>query len=557
MGEPINVPGYGPVKFPDNYTDAQIGSAIRVLTNQAPTIDSEIDDWRKYAPPRPMMDRAEDVLTRGVSSASFGLAEKAKAKVHATLGDGTYDENLAKYRGQVEEAGKNLGSTGALTSDVVGGLLTGSTLARAGVTMVGRLPAAAPLLTKMGIGGLEGSAYGAAHGAGHTDTGKLEDYAKNILEGAKGGAVVGMAAPAVAQTVQRAITPFAAANPAHADMAGILDRFGVGTTAGQRTGNATLRMMEDTMAKLPLGRMIGGNPGANQMEQVTRAAMQRSGITPGPGVTATPDVLAAAHQNLGTAIGGIQARYPVAIDPPLVNSVAQIMQDLPLLQPGQQGTVRHFLTRLTGGANGAPMLTPEEAQVTRTQLNRMIRAQNGMNGDKNYQETLISVKNALDGALERTIHAGNQPGDVQALQQLRQQYANLTSLTDAIASSQAAGAHGVLTPTALSAATARSVGKGNAAQGVGDLNELGRASSGLLRSPPDSGTATRDSIWDPIKVLASPAAALINRPWAQRYWGNQVMPHGPSPPAAYPSVIGAGTAGEDQFERARRGLLGE
>ena len=196
------------------------------------------------------------------------------------------------------------------------------------------------------------------------------------------------------------------------------------------------------------------------------------------------------------------------------------------------------------------------AQATRTQLNRAIRGQNGPNGDKDYQGLLLDLKNSLDDALTRTIQATGNSAHVAQLQQLRQQYANLHTLSDSLFSSGARGQLGQLTPGALQGGMARGLGKGAYMRGKGDLTPLASASKAILPQVPDSGTATREGILNPLKwALSLPGQLAVNSRPAQAYWGNQLLPQGVGTTAA-PPVIGGILAEQEQRRRAR-GLLAQ
>lgn len=463
----------------------------------------------------------EDVMTRVANSVTFGLAAKAKAGIASALGEGAYDDKLKKYRAENEEAGRRLGWAGELAADMAGGAAAASALGRAGITLAGRLPASAGVLQKVGAGALEGAAYGAAYGAGNTDTGNVGDYVTNAAIGAAVGAPVGAAVPAVTSAVGRVATPFRSEPSAErARLVNVLQNEGVPVTAGQRTGNVRLQYAEDATAKLPFGTSLVRNPAEGQMEAVTKAAAKRAGIS---ATEITDEVLDSGFKNVGGTIGRIQAKYPVSVDDQLLNDAIGIDAGIPLLLEGRQKTARMFLDKITS----AQILDPDVAQTTRTQLNRAIRAQKGPQADTEYKAVLLEIKDALDGALDRTIMRNGHGPDINAMREARQQYANLHVLTDALYRSGASGQLGTLTPTALQSAQAASIGKTGYMQGRGDLTDLAKASSALLRKPPDSGTATRTGLFDPLRLAISPFAQLaVNSRAGQAYMGNQVAPQG-------------------------------
>jgi hypothetical protein len=499
------------VDAPDEF--AQRAAALKATPAVAPTVEP---------PPRPLADRAEDVLTAGVSGVGFGFAEKGKAALYSALGQGNYDDLVAKYRKQVADAKERLGPTGAIASEVGGGVLTGSLAARAGLTLLGRVPTAAPLTAKIAAGAAEGAGYGAVHGAGHTDKGDLPTYLQNMATGAGGGAVVGGVTTGALSAAQRALTPFPAVNPqGHNPLVRTLDDAGVAISAGQRTNNPQLRLVEDVAAKWPLGNFFGGTRTHRQMEQVTREAMRESGIPAPPGSVATHGAVDEAFDRVGGGIGAIQGRHPVTIDNQALTDAVTATQQLPLLhETGKRSVIQHFIDRLTSGQT----LSPEEASTIRTQLGRQIRNLNGKDADKIYQGQLQDVQRILDTALERSMaNAGDHAG-IAELANLRRQYTNLNILADAKGSSGAKGEQGILTPSALSAASSRSIGKINDARGRGNLHDLGSASEGVLQAPKDSNTTTRADLLNIHKLLMSPLNLIVNRRPGQTYLGNQAFP---------------------------------
>ena len=435
--------------------------------------------------------------------------------------------------------------------DVAGGVLTGAALQRAGLTVLGLIPRNAGIIAKTAAGATDAALAGGASGAGHTDTGKVEDYLKNAWEGAKTGAMIGGPLAALSTAGQRLITPFRA-NPANAPLAETLDNANprVPITAGQRTGNDVLRTVEDTVQKLPGARVTTGNPAAGQMEAVTENVMRSAGIPEGN--LATHEVINNGFQRVGAGIGRIQGNMPVAIDNDLLRVASTVAQDVPHVSEAYQGSVRNFLERITGSAmlpngntvlGGRTQLTPEMAQSIREQLRRAIQGQNGANGDNAYREALVALRDGLDGALERGLRAAGRDAEVVELEALRQQYANLHVLADAISRSGGSGARGTLTPTALTKALESNLGKTSVARGRGDLNDLATASSGLLQNPPDSGTATRWGALDyPKAAVGAVLGPLVNSRLGQRYLGNQVAPT-PLPPGMLSGPVVGGAAG--------------
>lgn len=501
------------------------GSGTRVTPQTQSDVDAAMvspPDLSAYKP------RAEDVMTRAASSLSFGTAEKMSALIDSQLGKGSYDELLKKRREETAQAGDRLGPVGAFLADVAGGALTGAALGRVGLTLLGRLPATAPLPMKILAGSAEGGLYGAASGAGHTDTGKAEDYYQNMKVGGLLGAATGGIVTGAASALPRLVTPFPTTDPVRAKAMQTLADAGVDVSAGTKTGSPKLRMAEDVVSKVPLG---GDTTAGAQMAQVTQAVMKKAGI--GGGGAATPDVVEAGFNTVGGKIGSLQRPYTLDVDGPLLNAAAKVEAETkPLVAEGFQKPLQHFIDKITG----QQQLTPELAQATRTQLNTAIKEAT----DPAYRRGLLELKSALDETLERAMQKAGDHAGVAELQLARNQYAHLHILADALGASGAAGMRGELTPSALATAVSRSVGgKKDFFRGEGDLNDLARASAGYLQPPRDSGTATREGYQNPAKWLLGAAGRIgINNRFAQGYLGNQALPVAPSGAQLQPPVAG-------------------
>ncbi|CAB5194793.1 hypothetical protein UFOVP167_27 [uncultured Caudovirales phage] len=139
----------------------------------------------------------DDLVRKIASGATFNTADKLAAGGNALFGAGSYNENLAQERQRTKESGERLGGMAA-PAEAIGGVMTGAGLGKAGLSLIGRYGPNFGLLGNMGLGAGEGFLYGAAHGAGSTDTGNVFDYAKNAAEeGAKGAAFGALVPPLV------------------------------------------------------------------------------------------------------------------------------------------------------------------------------------------------------------------------------------------------------------------------------------------------------------------------------------------------------------------------
>jgi hypothetical protein len=148
--------------------------------------------------PRPMASTADlnvpvAPMTSGPSSAPYAPDSVGRLVFDATpmwpptlTGDApSYGEALKEERARTKAAGEK-----NPVAAPIGGLATGLGLAKAGLTLANRAKDAA-LPIKAGLSATEGAAYGAAHKAGHVDSGKAEDYLKAVKQGGVVGATAG------------------------------------------------------------------------------------------------------------------------------------------------------------------------------------------------------------------------------------------------------------------------------------------------------------------------------------------------------------------------------
>lgn len=488
-------------------------------------------------PDRPWMDRAKDFTEVAADSMSFGMLPRLAAKVKEMRGAGTYDENLAANRKAVDEASQRLGTAGSIGANLTGGVLTGTMLGRGGVTVLGHVPADAGKFAKIAAGTIEGGLYGAANEAGHSNATDWKGVAKDAAGGATTGMLVGAPVTAASMALPRLITPFINSDPERARLVQVLMDNKVPVTASQKTGSETLNMLENAAGKAPLGFYPKGM--RDQGGNVAAAAAEKAGIPGAPQLT--PHVIDDAFERVGGGIGALQAKYPPQYDNAFVKSLVDIADSAKVLGKDHQAQVNAFINRLL--QPGATM-TPEAMQALRTDLR--LAVEKGPGGKPLFNRAVSNLRDALDDMLERTIVRSGAADDAAALSELRQQYANLNVLTDALNRSGAKGELGKLTPQALSGAVKSSIGKTDFRRGRGDLNDLGRASAAILPMKEGSGTAERNMAYDligaPLTAFVGPAmSTAINSPLMQRYLGNQLLPvQSKGSPALIEGLLSAG-----------------
>jgi hypothetical protein len=286
-----------------------------------------------------------------------------------------------------------------------------------------------------------------------------------------------LAAPLTLAGGRRMITPFPT-SPERQQLVDALRREGVDVTAGQATGRKKLQYAESE---------LGGQTGADfierQGEQFTQAALRRAGIN---AERATPDVMDQAFARIGGEFDALGARNTLVPDRQFATDLADTVRDYTNLVPQSQQAqgVTDIIVDIAQGARGG--ILGDRYQALRSRLERMARATK----DPQLMAALRGIREALDDAMDRSI-AANNPADIGAWRQTRNQYRNMIVLEDAAAGAAEHMAEGLITPAKLAQSTKSKHGKRNYVRGRGDFSELARAGQGILKPLPNSGTAPR------------------------------------------------------------------
>jgi len=309
------------------------------------------------------------------------------------------------------------------------------------------------------------------------------------------GTAAAVATPLVAALGRRAITPIHAQNsPGRAALVQAADREGIPLTAGQATGSRTLQNIESQLEQLPLTSAPQRAIREEQQRQFIRAAMERAGEN---ATDTAPATLNAARDRIGTEIGAIANRNTLQVTPQLEARLQQIEDSLRFVPPESAQPVAARIEQLRGmvippptpppgtmaaGPLPNPTVPGASYRMLDSELGRSIR--NTTDGDRRAAlgQLREELRRAMDASISRR--------DAQDWARARREYANLMVIANAAGRAGAGAAEGMMSPVALRQALDRSTG-GGYVYGRGDLNELARVGQGLLRPPPDSGTAGR------------------------------------------------------------------
>lgn len=335
---------------------------------------------------------------------------------------------------------------------------------------------------------------GAGAAAGTVQQVTDNPYAEMVAQILGGGAVAGATGLG-----RKAITPFPT-SPERQAANDVLAREGVELSAGQQTGNKTLRYAESE-----LGGQAAADLNERQLEQFTQAALSRAGIS---GNRASPEVMQRAYRNLGDQFDDLAARNQITHDPQLSSDLGGAWSRYTSLvneserAPIVENTIRDVINAIRSN-NGT--ITGEAYKSLRSRLSS--RA-NGATRPE-LADALRSIQGALDDAMERSMVAAGSP-DVGAWQQVRRDYHNFKILENAAGAAGESAAAGLITPAQLRSAVARQ-NKGGYVRGQGDFAELARAGVTSMSPLADSGTASRLAVRGATGALPATLGALTGQ----------------------------------------------
>lgn len=281
----------------------------------------------------------------------------------------------------------------------------------------------------------------------------------------------------------------------------VLENEGVtAITAGQRTGNRSLRYAEGMLGDAPLAGGRATEQSEESGRQFTRAVLNRVGENSD---VATPEVIDRAFDRIGGQMDAIAARTQLRMDQQFVSDMRAVEDEyLATTQEGArrpvvQNVLDDFLTRLVN----SPSVGGEQFQAFRS---RLLRLQREAFKDPEYSHALGGYVEAMDNALERSI---TNPADLDALRQARRQYRNLIPVAKAAAGAGEQSAEGIITPAKMrQALTSTDRGKRDYARGRGDYADLVQAGNLVMTPLPNSGTAQREMVRTFASILAGLAA---------------------------------------------------
>jgi hypothetical protein len=342
------------------------------------------------------------------------------------------------------------------------------------------------------------AAQGAGLGAGAGAV--LADPSKPILpQVAESAATGAVANPVMGTGLAVASYPFRAAlgllpNMVRPGVAPLADRFinqyGIDLDPTQLSGNPTYKIMADQAGKLPFS-------GAG--DRIAQARLQWQQATAGEMGEAAPngithDVMDNAATRIGKVYDDVAARTTIQPDTRLFNDLVSISQDFPKfgLTPDQRTPVQaQFQNVLQAFQQGNGRMSGDAYQnliQTGGPLDRVMTSD-----DPTVAAFGMRIKNALDGAFERSAA----PDDQAALQQANYQYRVMKTLQPLVEQKGLTGdinPNGLLQRVRAQSARFDPANGGLAYTGGGKLGDLAYGGQLFFGPAPDSGTAARNLI---------------------------------------------------------------
>lgn len=206
-------------------------------------------------------------------------------------------------------------------------------------------------------------------------------------------------------------------------------------TAGQLTGNRSLRFSESE-----LGGRTAANLMDDQKDAFTKAILGRAGVTAN---RATPEVVDDAFRAVGQQFDDLAARNTLTADAQMIQDVRAVFNNYGLnTNETARRPIVEKLTRDIVGASSKGQVSGGAYQKLSKELAKAARA---AGKDFEAKEALYGLREALDGAMERSMVAAQSP-DIGAWQAVRTQYRNLLPIEAAATRAGEDAAEGLISP---------------------------------------------------------------------------------------------------------------
>jgi len=337
------------------------------------------------------------------------------------------------------------------------------------------------------------------------------------------GLAAGAAVPVAAAAARGVISPLTQRlTPQEQRLVQVADAEGIPLTPGQRTGSKGAQVVESVFANTPGASGPMQNTLRNQREQFNRAALERAGVT---ATDASPDTINRAFRTAGQTFDDLANRTTLSVDRQFVNDVRQVESEygrrLPTdVAPVFQSYMNDLEPALSAATTGQnPQIAGDIYARIRSGIGRRIRAASGR---PDLQEALGGLQTALDDAVERSTSGPLR----QEWQDARRQYQALMTIDKAMrGGTQGDRAAANIPFNALRQATVQG-DRAGFSRGRGQMNELARVGDFIADRIPNSGTASRQMVLNPLEwpglIGGGIASRAYNTGVGQRYLTNQL-----------------------------------
>lgn len=396
----------------------------------------------------------------------------------ARIPDGGMDDLVKQQENEYQQGRQAAGKSGIDLARIAGNIANPANLVAAS-----RLPQAASLVGRVGVGAASGAAFGAAQPV--TDGDFWTEKAKQ----AGMGAAIGGALPAVTGGIARVIKP-----NTRPQVKAMLNE-GITPTPGQIIGGRT-QAVEDKLTSLPIVGDAISSARTKNLNEFQLASYRRALAPIGgkPSGAVGRDGIADVHTQLSDAYNSLLPKMTFKADPVFAkefDGLKGLVSSLP------QDTAKYFedtvKRELFGRMTPKGLMSGESLQDAISAVGKEAKSFGGKGGfEGKLGDAFSEVQNILRNNLAR-----NNPQQASQLASNGKGWANYAILRDA--ASKVGAKDGMFTPAQLgsSVASAAKVGRGAAgkarvSEGKALMQDLTDAGQNVLSSKyPDSGTAGR------------------------------------------------------------------
>ena len=505
MTQIVEVPGHGPVEFPDNMSDEQIAAAIKknlMVPKNAPSIGQRIVKGMKDP-----VDASAQLLTHVLPQSVVDLGNRANNWLASKTGlmtpipernlsglvtgkQGGLDQLLSEEEQQYQASrGPNAGMDWAR--------IGGNIASPMNLAIASKLPVAANLLPRIGIGAAGGAVMGAT-GTPVMQGSFWPEKAKQAAFGAASGAATTAAAAGLARMIKPK-TP--------ADVQLLLDE-GVTPTAGQIIGGHT-QVLEDKATSMPVFGDAIENARTKSLNEFNKAAYNRA-LEP-IGGKVPQDVgregIQSVREQISDVYEQLLPKLTFKADKQFSNDLMQLQSMASGLPQEQAGRFMKILkNQIVGKMGPRGTMDGETLKGVESELSRLA---SGYKADSSFDNRELGSAIEQMQALFKQALVRNNPQFADELKAANTAWANYTRLRGAAAAQGAV--EGKFTPSQLSAsvkAQDKTLGKRAFSEGTALMQDLSDAGKNVLTSKyPESGTPGRLMLMSLMNPYAWPKLA--------------------------------------------------